>query len=139
MKTLQTLYIRYKELILYAVFGAWATMINIVIFVLLHDSLGMKLLISNVFAWCAAFLFAFITNKILVFESKCWKGNAAAKEMLGFLVARLGTLLLDSVLMVAFVGGLRLNSTFSKIIVNVVVIIANYLASKFWIFKEKAV
>ena len=139
MKTLQILYIRYKELILYAVCGAGATIINIVIFVLLHDSLGMKLLISNVFAWCVAFLFAFITNKILVFESKCWKGNAAAKEMLGFLVARLGTLLLDSVLMVAFVGGLRLNSTFSKIIVNVVVIIANYLASKFWIFKEKAV
>ena len=136
---LKTLYIRYKEMILYGVFGAGATVINIVVFMLLHGSFGVKLLVANVIAWIAAFLFAFITNKLLVFESKSWKGSAAIKEMFGFLVARLGTLVLDSALMVAFVEGLHFNSTFSKVFVNVVVIIVNYLASKFLIFKEKIV
>ncbi len=133
---LKTLFIKYKEIILYGVFGAGATIINIIVFALLHNTLNIMLLPANIIAWISAFIFAFITNKLVVFGSKSWKGNDAIREMLGFLIARLSTLVVDSVLMVLLVEFLKVNSTFSKVFVNIVVIIINYVASKFVIFKH---
>ena len=125
---------KYKELILYGVCGCGATLINIVVFHLLYTALSIPLLPANVIAWCIAFVFAFVTNKLVVFESKSWKGEQAIKEMLGFLIARLGTLLLDSGLMWLFVLRWLWDGLLSKILVNVIVIVANYVLSKYLIF-----
>ena len=83
-----------------------------------------------------AFVFAFITNKICVFESKEWKSQTAIKETLEFLFARLTTLLVDSVLMWLFIDIITMNELISKIFVNIIVIVINYFASKFWIFRK---
>ncbi len=133
---LKKLFVKYKELILYAIFGGGATLINIVCFKLFDDALNTSYIVANVLAWLAAFIFAFITNKLWVFESKDCKSKKAIKEMLEFLIARLVTLVIDTFLMWLFIQVLIWNKLFAKIIVNVIVIIINYVASKFWIFKK---
>ena len=135
---IKNLWLRYKELFFYAVFGVGATVINIVSYRVLANTCGKKyFLIANIIAWILAFIFAFITNKLFVFESKSWEAQIAMKEFVGFLSARLATGILDTVLMWVFVSIISLDDTLSKIIINILVIIINYIASKFFIFKKE--
>lgn len=130
-------FIPHKELILYGVFGLATTIINIASFYVFYNMVGMQLIPANIVAWILAFLFAFITNKLFVFESKMWRRSIVVKEFAGFLTARLVTLVLDTALMWLLVETLNWNDLLGKIIVNIIVIILNYLASKLWIFKRK--
>ena len=135
---IKNLWFKYKELFFYAVFGVGATVINIVSYRVLANTFGKKyFLIANIIAWILAFIFAFITNKFFVFESKSWEAQIAMKEFVGFLSARLATGILDTVLMWLFVSVISLDDTLSKIIINILVIIINYIASKFFIFKKE--
>lgn len=135
---IKNLWLRYKELFFYAVFGVGATVINIVSYRVLANTFGKKyFLIANIIAWILAFIFAFITNKLFVFESKSWEAQIAMKEFAGFLSARLATGILDTVLMWLFVSVISLDDTLSKVIINILVIIINYIASKFFIFKKE--
>lgn len=135
---IKNLWLRYKELFFYAVFGVGATVINIVSYRVLANTFGKKyFLIANIIAWILAFIFAFITNKLFVFESKSWEAQIAMKEFVGFLSARLATGILDTVLMWLFVSVISLDDTLSKVIINILVIIINYIASKFFIFKKE--
>lgn len=128
--------IKYRELIMYGIFGVGATVVNIVVFYLCRK-VGLALVLANGLAWIVAFIFAFITNKLWVFESKEWKGQKAVKEMFGFLTARMATLFLDTFLMWLLVDMFAMNDLLSKIVVNIVVIVVNYVASKFLIFKKE--
>ncbi|RRJ25427.1 GtrA family protein [Lachnoanaerobaculum gingivalis] len=135
---IKNLWLKYKELFFYGVFGVGATAINIVSYRILANTFGKKyFLIANIIAWILAFIFAFITNKLFVFESKSWEAQIAMKEFVGFLSARLATGILDTVLMWLFVSVISLDDTLSKIIINILVIIINYIASKFFIFKKE--
>ena len=135
---IKNLWFKYKELFFYGVFGVGATVINIVSYRVLANTFGKKyFLIANIIAWILAFIFAFITNKLFVFESKSWEAQIAMKEFVGFLSARLATGILDTVLMWLFVSVISLDDTLSKIIINILVIIINYVASKFFIFKKE--
>lgn len=133
---MKSIIVKYKEIILYGVFGLGATLINIISFYIFRQLLGIELIPSNVLAWALAFIFAFITNKLWVFESRNWKSTAAIKEMSSFLITRLTTLIMDTFLMWLFVECLTINNLISKIVVNGIVIIVNYVASKFWVFKK---
>ena len=135
---IKNLWFKYKELFFYGVFGVGATVINIVSYRVLANTFGKKyFLIANIIAWILAFIFAFITNKLFVFESRSWETQIAMKEFVGFLSARLATGILDTVLMWFFVGVISLDDTLSKIIINLLVIIINYIGSKFFIFKKE--
>ena len=135
---IKNLWLKYKELFFYGVFGVGATAIIIVSYRILANTFGKKyFLIANIIAWILAFIFAFITNKLFVFESKSWEAQIAMKEFVGFLSARLATGILDTVLMWLFVSVISLDDTLSKIIINILVIIINYIASKFFIFKKE--
>lgn len=125
-----------RELILYGIFGVGSTAINIVVF---HfcGYCQLPLIPSNIIAWFFAFLFAFITNKAFVFQSKAWTGKTAFREFSSFLAARLFTLVLDTILMCVMVEWLMIGRLISKIVVNIVVIIVNYVISKFFIFYKK--
>lgn len=137
MKSLLQLAKKYRELIAYGIFGVGATLINILAYYLFADVLGVQYMVSNAIAWVLAFLFAFVTNKLFVFESKSWSGATAAKEMWGFFLARAGTGVLDMAMMWLLAGVLHVNEMFAKVFVNILVIIINYVASKFWIFRRK--
>ena len=123
-----------RELILYGIFGVGSTVINIAVFHLCGH-LGVDLIPSNVIAWFFAFVFAFITNKAIVFQSRGWRDRTALREFASFLAVRLFTLVLDTVLLYILVEWLLVDRLLSKVVVNVIVILVNYAVSKFFIFK----
>lgn len=136
MNWIRRMFRKYKEFIFYGFFGLGATLINIFSFFLFRQAVGIDMIVSNVLAWTLAFVFAFITNKLWVFESKDWKSQTAVKEMIHFLAVRLATLALDTFCMWLMVHVLAVNDLASKILVNILVIVVNYAASKFWIFRK---
>lgn len=140
------------ELIKYLFFGVLTTVVGIGSFKLFDWLLGEKLyLISNVLSWIMAVSFAFITNKLWVFESKSFKKEVVFKEILSFAGARvftlvieeLGLLLLISVLGMKNIAGFKIfgidinGNLIAKIIISIIVVIINYIFSKFLIFKKK--
>lgn len=134
IQIIKQLLIKYKELILYTIFGCITTCINVIAFNIMYKWCNMPLFFSNSFAWTIALIFSFISNKLWVFESKGWKNVKALKEMLTFFLTRLVTLLLDTVTMWILVDMMKINSLISKISSNLIMILLNYIASKFLIF-----
>lgn len=119
----------------YVIFGVLTTVINILAFMIL-EVLGVRYTISNIIAFIVSIIFAFITNKIYVFESKGWQAKVVLKEGMAFLLARLATFLIDMGLMVGMVEYMGANTIFAKCLVNVIVIIINYVLSKLVVFKS---
>ncbi len=139
MTEIKNLLIKYKEQILYLFFGGCTTVVNIVVFALCSDILHMELLVSNFMAWVLAVFFAYITNKIWVFESKTETLNELVKEIGSFVFARVVTLLIDMLIMYVGVEILFINKMIIKVLANIVVIVANYVFSKLFIFKKAQV
>lgn len=150
--TLKKLYKKYEEIIKYVIFGALTTLVNLVIFKLFDKILGAHLfLVTNVIAWIGAVIFAYITNKLWVFESKSWRGKVVVKELIGFFGARLfslgveelGLWLMIDVLKFKNITGFSLLSFkfdgnfIAKLIMQIVVVVLNYFFSKFVIFAKK--
>ena len=127
---------KYKAIIRYGIFGVLTTLINIVVYEAFYRYIGWSNVVSNIVAWVAAVLFAFITNKLWVFESKTTETRALMFEIISFFGCRLATGVLDLAIMYVAVDELALNSTLMKCISNVIVIIVNYIASRLIIFKN---
>ena len=119
-----------EEGILYLVFGAFATFINIAVF-MLFNWFGMAVLPANTIAFVVSVLFAYWSNSRVIFRAK-----QTVQNLLQFFGMRILTLLFDNVAMV-FLVNIYINKLLSKIIVNVVIIIFNFFMSKFFIFKKK--
>ena len=128
-------YNRYKEGLLYLFFGGCTTLLNIVAFFVFR-CLHINLFISNALAWVISVVFAFVTNKFFVFESKGSDSFKFLKEFISFVGFRLLTLGFDMGIMYLFIQCFELNELFSKIVANLVVIISNYVFSKLFIFKK---
>lgn len=121
-----------KETILYLIFGVLTTIINILTFSIM-ERLTTNLLFNNTVAWICSVLFAFITNRNIVFQST---GNKL-KELCLFFGARIVSLLFDNALIFILIEKLMLNNILSKIIVNVFVVVINYILSKLIVFKKE--
>ena len=128
-------YNKLKEIIWYGFFGVLTTLINIISFYLL-DKTGMNVYVSNFFAWFISVLFAFITNKLFVFNSKSLNKKVLMKEMFSFFFFRILSLGIDMAGMYICISLMKVNKMLSKVIMNVIVIIANYIFSKVFIFKK---
>lgn len=129
---IKELYIKYKEVVNYLVFGVLTTVVNIVVYFVFADMLHFHYLISNCVAWLLSVLFAYVTNRKYVFESK---SESIVEEMIKFFVSRLATGGLDMALMWLLVSVLSVNGVASKVLVNVVVVVSNYVLSKIVVFK----
>lgn len=125
-----------RELFFYGVFGILTTIINLLTFKVLNETFGLYYMWSNVVAWIAGVVFAFVTNKIFVFQSYNWKMSVWLKEASEFISARLLTGIMDMALMYLLVSGVHVDEWYSKIVVNILVIIGNYILSKLWVFKR---
>lgn len=123
-----------KEIMLYLIFGVFTTFVNIIVYYIFADFFKINYLISNTIAWIASVFFAYITNKKYVFESK--KSNII-KEIISFFGSRMVTGLMDIFLMWFLIDNITLDDFIAKIVVNVIVIIMNYLFSKLIVFKEE--
>ena len=137
MEKILNLYKQFKEQILYIVFGVLTTAINIIAFFVCSRLVNLSLIPSNIIAWILSVLFAFITNKIYVFNSKNYSFSVVLRELIDFIVARGATGILDLVLMYLFVSIIGIEDMISKIIINIIVIILNYILSKLYVFKNK--
>ena len=100
-------------------------------------NLNIEFLISNWIAWIVAVLFAYITNKFFVFESKKINIKFLIKELSSFVSCRLLSGIIEMILMYTMISLMSLNDFIVKIITNVVVVILNFIFSKLIIFKNK--
>lgn len=128
---------KYKQGILYLIFGALTTVVNIISYYLAYNVLKIPNVASTVIAWIISVLFAFVTNRIFVFESKAKGVKNVMREISAFFVCRLLTGVLDVAIMWVSVDIMGWNSLLWKIISNILVIVLNFLASKLLIFKQK--
>lgn len=143
MKKIIQLYKKYEEIINYLVIGGLTTLVNLVVkyallFTVLKAENPVQLQIAVIVSWIIACLFAYITNRKIVFKSKSKK---IIKEFVSFVTARLITLGMEMLIMYIFVTALRLNSNLWvvvwSIVAQVVVVVANYVFSKLFIFKKE--
>lgn len=138
---------RMQELISYVFFGALTTLVNWCVYVLLTHLLGMQtfprgdmryILIGNLStltAWTVSVLFAFFTNKRYVFHSRTARGSAW-KEFALFVSARvLSYLIFDLALYTILLY--MMNDKLDKLLMNILVILFNYIASKWVVFRNK--
>lgn len=137
MNILTNLFIRNKSLVLYLLFGGLTTIVNIITYYICYERLLVSNFLSTIIAWLFSVIFAYLTNKIFVFESKVTEIKAWIQEILSFFGCRVATGIMDTVIMVVAVDYLHQNSMLWKVISNVLVIIINYVASKYLIFKKK--
>ena len=128
-------YNRYKEELLYLVFGGLTTLVNILSFFILRQ-LKIEVYVSNVIAWFLSVLFAFITNKLFVFEIRGKSKKENIKECVSFFGFRILSLVFDMGAMYLLLQVLNVNELLSKVVANVLVIILNYVFSKLFIFKK---
>ena len=132
---MKELFIKYKSIISYLFFGALTTAVSVLSYALFYEILSVSNIASTVISWVLAVSFAFVTNKLFVFESKSWKN--APKEALDFFIGRVLTGVLEVALMYVFVDLLEFDGVLVKIFVNIIVIILNYIISKLFVFKKK--
>ena len=126
----------YKQGILYLFFGALTTAVNIISYYVSYNILKIPNVTSTVIAWALAVLFAFVTNRIFVFESKAKGFKEIIRELLAFFICRFLTGAMDVLIMWISVDIMNWNSLVWKILSNVLVMILNFLASKLFIFKK---
>ncbi|MCM1114634.1 MAG: GtrA family protein [Clostridium sp.] len=148
---IKKLFLKYKEPISYIFFGVLTTIVSLASFKAFDMLLGKKLyLITNIFSWLLAVIFAYITNKLWVFESKSWKAGVVGRELISFFGARVFSLIIEEAglwLMIdaCHMGNINWNilsfgvngNMLAKLIMQIVVVILNYIFSKLVIFKKQ--
>lgn len=126
---------KFKQIILYGICGVLTTIINIVAYWAVSRLLGLAVVTSTIIAWLVAVFFAYWSNRKYVFESTNNSAVAVFFEALYFFGARIATGVFDVAFMYVFADVLGLNDVIVKVVSNVIVVILNYVASKF-IFRE---
>jgi putative flippase GtrA len=134
-----------KETVLYVVFGILTTAVNFAAFWVFdrllagHDItfFGKSYLFSNFLAWIVAVLFAFITNKIWVFESRSFAPLTLLREFSSFIAARVFSFFVEEGGLYLFIDKAGMQKMWAKVIVAVFVVVINYFFSKFLIFTKK--
>lgn len=139
-ETVRKLWNKYRELICYLIVGALTTAVSLGVYWLATATAfdpedPVKLQIANVVSWIAAVTFAYFANRTVVFRSK---NGQVAKEAGAFFLSRVGTLLLDMGIMFVAVTLCGMGDKLAKLIVQFVVIAANYLLGKFVVFRKKS-
>ena len=138
MDKIKELYNKYKEVINYLFFGGCTFFVNLITYSIFAKIFGINEIISNIIAWVVAVLFAYITNKIFVFESKTKGAKSFFKEMASFILARVFSgITCDVGTFALMINVFHINDIFSKIVTQIMVIIVNYVLSKLVVFRKK--
>lgn len=129
---------RNREIISYLIIGVLTTIVSLISYYLLTITIlspnnPLELTIANIISWIISVLFAYITNRKYVFQSKDKK---ILKEASKFTLSRVTTLLIDILLMFIFVSILHFNDKIIKLLVQIIIIILNYIFSKLLVFKK---
>ena len=133
---IKELFKTHREIISYIFFGALTTFVDFATYIFLTRFLSLNEDFSNVISQAVAIIFAFIVNKIFVFEDKENSTKAVIGQFLKFTSLRLTTLFLNSALFFVMTELININDIITKALVSVIVIILNYIFSKLLVFRK---
>lgn len=125
-----------KELFLYLIFGILTTLLSIGVFQICCDLLSLNIHISNLISWILSVSFAFVTNKLFVFDNTNHTGKTIFFQFFSFSFGRVATLIMEELILICFVTLLHFDELLIKILAQFLVIVSNYFISKFLVFKK---
>ena len=125
-----------KETISYIIFGALTTAVDFIVYQIAILA-GIHYMAAQWISWTVAVAFAFITNKLFVFESKDTSFSVIIRELIPFVGGRLLSGAISSLILAVIVEGLSFSEMVAKLITTVFVLITNYVISKLFIFRKK--
>lgn len=134
---IKELFFKYKEVISYLFFGVLTTAVDFLSYLLFTRVLSMGDELSNIIAQVVAIIFAFVTNKLFVFEDKTDSREKLFGQFLKFVSLRMATLILNAALFRLLAVALGIHDIVAKALVSVLVIILNYVFSKLIVFRSK--
>ena len=137
LRIFEKFYKKNKEMLLYLLFGGLTTIVRIGTYAWFNVGMHINELIANIISWIFAVTFAYITNKIWVFQSKSTGFAAVCQEMAKFYGGRLATLGVEELILFVFITLLHGNSVFVKFAAQIVILVLNYIISKIFVFKNK--
>lgn len=130
-------YKKYKEMLLYLFFGGLSFIVSIATYALFNVGMNINELIANVLSWIITVMFAFLTNRVWVFQSPTNGVAEFVKQMFVFYSGRVITLVVEEVILLVFITWLGFNSMLVKVVAQVIVILLNYVISKLVVFRKK--
>ena len=127
---------KYWDVFSYLFFGVLTTVVNYIVYLPVYNILGYSAAVSNAIAWVAAVAVAYLTNKPFVFKSHDWSLNTVIPELTKFVSCRIASGLAETLLLLVTVDILHWDGNIWKLITSVLVVVMNYFASKFLVFKK---
>lgn len=137
LRFFEPFYSKNKEILLYLFFGGLTFLISVTTYVYFNTNFGINELVANIMSWIIAVFFAFVTNRVWVFQAAKISKASYLKQVLSFYGGRVFTLAVEELILYVFITRLNMNVIGIKIIAQAVVIILNYVISKCIIFKRR--
>ena len=137
MEKIRELLVKYRDIVSYLFFGVLTTAVNYIVYLPCYNWLHLSAAVSNVIAWVFAVAFAYLTNKPFVFKSNDWSAKTVVPELTKFVGSRVLSGAMETVIIFVAVDLLAWNGNIMKLIVSVVVVILNYVASKLLVFRKR--
>lgn len=135
---LKRCYSKNKQIINYLICGGLTTLVNFITYIVIAKLFNVDEVLSSALAWFTSVLFAYFANKIVVFESKSKDIGIVIKELGTFFLCRiLSGILCDVGTFALMVKVIKINDIISKVVTQVMVVILNYILSKWIVFKKK--
>ncbi len=129
-------YKKNKEMLLYLFFGGLSFIVSVATYAFFNVSLGFNVLLANVLSWIITVMFAFLTNRVWVFDSPTNNIKEFIIQMFSFYSGRIVTLIIEEAILVLFIDILGFGSIIVKVVAQVFVILLNYVISKIFIFRK---
>ena len=136
LKRLLELLNKHRDLLVYLALGVGTTIVNYVVYYPLLNIWCVSAAISNIVAWVCSVAFAFVTNKLFAFSSKSWSANIVFPELSKFVSCRVVSGVIETAFLILTVDILSWNGNIMKLLISIFVVIANYIASKYFVFHK---
>ena len=136
MQVIKALLQKYWDVITYLFFGVLTTVVNYLVYLPVYNLLGLSAAVSNAIAWVVAVAFAYLTNKPFVFKSHDWSRKTVLPELSKFVGCRVASGVAETVILLISVDFLGWNGNVWKFVTSVLVVVMNYFASKFLVFRK---
>lgn len=137
LEKLKSLLDKYWDVVSYLFFGVLTTVVNYLVYLPVYNFCNLSAAVSNMIAWVAAVIFAYLTNKPFVFRSHDWSAKTVIPELTKFVSCRVASGVMETVILLLTVDMLGWNGNIWKLFTQVLVVIINYVGSKLIVFKKK--
>ena len=135
LRRLKWLFTKYKEIILYLVFGVGTTAVDFIVSYALYPT-NMNIHAVHTISWISAVAFAYITNRIFVFESQT-HGKSIILEIIKFAGSRVATFLIQESIVFLLFDVMHFSEYVVKIPATILVVILNYVFSRVIVFRGR--